>query len=124
MGRELREQGRYAGEARLKLRWADFTTHTRQQPLASPRCDTMALRDAARTLFGSFLPLRGPVRLIGFGVTRLTDQRDAQLELFADGPGARDKHERISRTVDAIRNRFGPGSIGSGLGRPDGAGRA
>ncbi len=110
VGRHLREEQRYAGEARLKLRWADFTTITRQRPLPAPSCDDDALHAAARALFGA-IRLAAPVRLIGFGVARLADHPPAQPDLFETADGSRARRERLSRTVDDIRRRFGRASL-------------
>jgi nucleotidyltransferase/DNA polymerase involved in DNA repair len=109
VGGRLRADGRYAGLARLKLRWQDFKTITRQRPVKPPCCDDFSLRTAAFELFRAE-KLVTSVRLIGFGVSDLRNEPEAQLSLF--GENDRERHERLSRTVDRIRNRFGDTSIG------------
>jgi DNA polymerase-4 len=115
VGSRLRQKERYAGTVRLKLRWQSFKTITRQQPLAPPCCDDTALRAAALALLRS--EITGPhaaVRLIGFGVCDLRDCPPEQLSLFGDETADREKRERLSRSVDQLRQRFGPNAVGRG----------
>ena len=121
VGRQLREVGRYAGDVQLKVRWADFTTITRQKTLNPPVCDDTALRSVCMDLFGA-VKLVASVRLIGFGVGRLEFMREQQLLLFDEFSSQRDKHERLSRTVDRIRKRFGSDSITRAAARRRGEG--
>ena len=122
VGRQLRKAGRYAGVARLKLRRKGFETITRQRPFASPACDDFSLRTAAEGLFEAET-IDQPVRLVGFGVSRLQAEPRQQLDLFADAAGPADsKRERLNRTVDSLRDRLGDATIGraSALPRKDG----
>lgn len=114
VGRQVREAGRYAGVAKLKLRWKGFETLTRQRPLEPPACDDFSLRRAAEALFEA-QPIERPVRLVGFGVARLQNEPHRQLDLFADIQGPADeKKERLARTVDALRDRLGDTTIRRG----------
>ena len=122
VGRQLRKADRYAAVTRLKLRWKGFETITRQRPLGSPACDDFSLRAAAAALFDAETIDR-PVRLVGFGVSRLQNEPRQQLDLFADAAGPADaKRERLNRTVDSLRERLGGTTIGraSALPRRDG----
>jgi DNA polymerase-4 len=110
VGIRLRAAGRYAAVVHLKLRWKGFKTITRQCPLPTPSCDDFTLRDAARVLLGREA-ITKPVRLVGFGVSRLTDTPGAQLSLFETGEAA-SRREQLSRAVDGIRDRYGERSIG------------
>jgi len=111
VGGELRADGRAAGLARLKVRWKNFETLTRQMPLNPPARDDFTLREAARRLLAG-VPLRAPVRLIGFGVSHFRSAAvGGQLELFDARPPARDRKERLSATVDRLRRQFGPAAV-------------
>ena len=110
VGRRLRKAGKYAGVARLKLRWKNFQTITRQIPLVPPRCDDFRLRTVALELFAAE-KLIAPVRLIGFGVSQLTLQSVGQLALFAEPAGRTRRAETLSRAVDDIRRKFGAEAI-------------
>ncbi|MCE9615187.1 MAG: DNA polymerase IV [Lentisphaerae bacterium] len=109
VGRRLRAEAFYAGVAHLKLRWHGFKTITRQRPLEKPCCDDITLRQAADALLAAE-SLTQPVRLVGFGVSHLTERPEQQLALFQTG-ASDPRRERLSRTVDKIRTRHGPGSI-------------
>jgi DNA polymerase-4 len=111
VGRQLRESGRSAGGVQIKLRWKGFETITRQKKLDSPVTDDFTLAEAALGLFEREKLIK-PVRLIGVGVYALADGRGGQMSLFDDAPIR--KREKISRTVDSIRKRFGNGSIRRG----------
>ncbi len=108
VGRRLREGGWYAGTARLKIRYAPFRTITRQCPLRPPACDDFTLRAAARQLWRAE-NAGGAVRLVGFGVTRLT--RTPGEPLLFDDLDARRRLERLSRVVDELNRRYGPGAV-------------
>jgi len=113
VGRRLREAGKYAGLARIKLRWKGFETITRQRVLDQPVCDDFSLRSSADALLGG-VTLDGPVRLIGFGVGHLDSAPDEQLSLFDDDGPARGKRVRLSETLDTIQKRHGRESIRRG----------
>ncbi|MDP6525695.1 MAG: DNA polymerase IV [Kiritimatiellia bacterium] len=114
VGRRLRESGKLAGVARLKIRWKGFKTITRQRTLNHPCRDDFSLREIATELFMTE-ELVKPVRLIGFGVSGLTDRASRQLGLF-DDISDRSKREQLSRAVDDIRREHGSKSIGRGSG--------
>ncbi len=111
VGRRVRAHGRYANVGRLKLRWSDFRTITRQAPFETAVCDDFSLRAMALRLFDAE-KLVQPVRLIGFGVSGFSDGRSEQLSLFDAAPEAREKRERLCRTVDSLREKLGDNALG------------
>jgi DNA polymerase-4 len=113
VGRSLRESGMAASTARIKLRWKDFSTITRQRPLEPPVNDSDTLRESAAGLF-AVEKLQQPVRLIGFGVSGLDGRRDRQLSLFDDHSAQREKRERLSGAVDKILAQYGDDGIWRG----------
>ncbi len=114
VGQRLRASGRFATVGRIKLRWSNFKTITRQRPLAPAACDDITLRELALALFEAE-PLLQAVRLIGFGVSGLVDERSAeQPDLFtfaADQPSQRERRERLSQTIDQLRANLGEKSV-------------
>ncbi len=110
VGRHLRRHGQYARLAWLKLRWQGFETRTRQRPFPCAVQDDFALREMADHLWQAERSHR-PVRLIGFGVSRLCATADVQLNLF-ETVGKAERQLRVSRAVDDLRQRLGPDSIG------------
>ena len=113
----LRKAGYFATTVHLKIRWADFSTITRQTKLAIPSCDDTTLRETGMALLNEHLRDQ-PVRLIGFGTSGLveTDQPQTdQLDLF-DCPDTtlHEKRSRLSRAADHIKKKYGPNSIQRG----------
>jgi DNA polymerase-4 len=71
VGEQLRRAGLYAGTVKLKLRWPDFTTITRQASLRPPTDEGEAIGRAAFCLFAAVWQAGRPVRLLGVGVAGL-----------------------------------------------------
>lgn len=107
VSRDLRQSGLGATTVKLKLRWPDFTTPTRQLSLAQPVDDGETILAAARRLLARLWQPGQKVRLIGIGVSGLTD-RPRQMGLF-DTPDPR--QEKLYSTVRAVRARFGEGAL-------------
>ncbi|MEV8330895.1 DNA polymerase IV [Streptomyces niveus] len=91
--RRLRESGHSGRTIVLKVRRYDFSTLTRSETLRGPTDDPGVVREAAGRLLES-LDTTGGVRLLGVGVTGLTDytQEDlfAQAAADAEAAGATD----------------------------------
>jgi DNA polymerase-4 len=107
VGRELRQSGLCATTVKLKLRWPDFTTPTRQMTFAQASDDGEQIYAQASQLFARLWQPGQKVRLIGVGVSGLTDQ-PRQMGLF-DAPDERT--EKLTATVSAVRARFGENAI-------------
>ena len=110
VGQRFRTAPRWARTARLKLRDAGFNTITRQAPFPKPSRDDISFRALALQLFDQAYPPRArSIRLIGFGVTNIQDHpENDEPSLFADPTDERQrKRERLSDTLDALRERFG-----------------
>jgi len=110
VGRRLRSQGYAGSTVRLKLRWPDFTTISRQTQLGHPTDLDNEIYSSARHLLGKVWRPGRPVRLIGVGVADLGPPI-RQLDLF-DRSWEHD--EKLMRAVDGIRKRYGPGSLKRG----------
>lgn len=70
-GKRLRAADRLGTTVKLKLRWSDFTTITRQATLPAPIERDEQIVEAALALFEKAWPPERLVRLIGVGVTGL-----------------------------------------------------
>jgi DNA polymerase-4 len=98
-GAELRRRALTATTVTLKLRYNDFTTITRQHPLARPSDAHQELFGVARDLLRQALTERqAPVRLLGVRVSGLTPAV-RQLELFDD---SRTRTRRLNDAIDAL----------------------
>jgi DNA polymerase IV len=106
----LREKNLCAGTIRLKIRWPDFTTLTRQVSLDLPADQDGVIFDAAIGMLNSAWSPGRPVRLIGVAATRLAE-RAHQLSLW-DTPNQ--KERRLLDALDTLRERFGDDVVSSG----------
>jgi DNA polymerase-4 len=101
----LRRHNLAAGSVQLKLRYEGFETLTRQAQLPYQARDSGPLFDTAVALLRRTLVAGRGVRLIGLTAISLTDAQ--QLTLF----GRPDRDGRLTRSIDAVRERFGPAAI-------------
>ncbi|GAB4517528.1 MAG: DNA polymerase IV [Anaerolineae bacterium] len=111
VGLRLRQMALQGTTIKLKLRWADFTTLTRQMTFPHAVDQDDEIYEAALQLFHEAW-LRGrPVRLIGVGISGLEDTA-RQLSLFETDDDKRGR--RLQATLDELRDRFGEKSIKRG----------
>lgn len=104
----LRREGLAARTVKIKVRWPPFETITRQVTLAQP---TDLDRDLFEAAWALFLKVWAPgkrVRLIGLGAANLTEAA-RQLEMF--DAGSREKEAKVTRVVDALREKYGWESV-------------
>ena len=111
VGRRLRREGYHAHGVTLKFRDHNFKTLTRASMLSQPTDLGEELFQAAMTLLQGVQWTGKRVRLLGVTATRLLSGETPsgeQLHLFRK---ASEPKERLARTIDAIRERFGAGAI-------------
>jgi DNA polymerase-4 len=114
VGRRLRQHGLRGHLVRLKLRYPDFRTITRQRKVQATDDDLVLFRTAGALLRENW-PGQPGIRLLGITAGDLAPAAgSAQRELFARGA---DKASEVLRAMDAIRERFGEDAIHHGLER-------
>ncbi len=123
VGGRLRKSGKLAGTARIKLRFSDFATITRQASFPAALNSDRELIACALALLKRERVKR-PIRLVGFGVSNLVtpDQvKPAQPELFAELSGRQPdaRNRKIDQAVDRLRHSFGNGVIKRGKWAPN-----
>jgi nucleotidyltransferase/DNA polymerase involved in DNA repair len=114
VGRRLRHSQLRARKVVLKLRYENFSTHTKQRSLDAPTQANDEIAGLAITLFNEFL-LDRRIRLIGVGTTdlsRVKPENGGQLGLFSDADKAENK--TLDNALDEIRSKFGPTSLRRG----------
>ncbi len=101
----LRHHDLAARSVQLKLRYEGFETLTRQAPLPHATREADPIYQAGLALLRRTLVEARGVRLIGLTAISLTQAQ--QLTLF-DGV---DRSDRLTRSIDAVRERFGDRAI-------------
>jgi DNA polymerase IV len=115
--RQLHEAGMCCHTIKIKLRWSDFTTITRQATLESATDKQKIIYETALALFEKAWPPRRPVRLLGVGASGLCDN-DApertfrQLQLW-DEDSIKDRP--LQEAITDLQQRFGKQAVQIGL---------
>lgn len=103
VGRRLRESEVAGTTVRIKVRWPDFTTITRQTRLRQPSDQDGEIFQAAQELFDRVWRPGKAVRLLGVGMAGLGPPL-RQLGLF---DRRWEEDSRLLKAVDAIRTKYG-----------------
>ena len=100
----LRSAGLKAAVVMIKVRLADFSTHSRRRSLAPATHATAMVAGVAMELLATWLDEhpRAAVRLLGVAVSEFSQL--AQQDLFENSPA---KDSRLDVAVDEVRRRFG-----------------
>lgn len=101
----LRDSSRLTSVVTVKIRYADFNTHTRQKRIPYTAQDSILL-PLVTELFQQLYQRRQLIRLIGVRFSGLV-AGSPQLSLFDDTP----EELNLMSAMDKIRRRFGPGAI-------------
>ncbi|GAA4683611.1 DNA polymerase IV [Frondihabitans cladoniiphilus] len=113
VGRRLRAAGAVGRTVVLKLRFGDFQTITRSKTLADPTDLGRRIYEEVRGVYEATGKQDTPIRLVGVRVEQLTFSDDASatgaVGLWDDDADWREAES----TMDALRARFGPGSVTS-----------
>ncbi len=105
----LRRHGLKCRTVAVSVRDAELFSFERQGKLAAPSCVSSDIAARAMGLFREHYGWEKPIRSIGVrGAELVTADSLTQLDLFAADTADR---EALERTVDGIRQRFGPYSV-------------
>ncbi len=103
VGTRVRSAGLVGSTVRIKLRWPDFSTFTRQMRLSQPTDQDGEIYAAALKLFTDNWRPGKAVRLLGVGIADLGPPV-RQLELFDHGW---EQDHKLLKAVDDIREKYG-----------------
>ena len=108
----LRAHGMWASSVQLSVKDPQMKLITRQAPLPSPVCTGRELAQAALALLAANWRFPAPVRALTVTALNLSHSAPEQLTLFDEGASSRsDKHERLEKSLDAIRGKYGHAAI-------------
>jgi DNA polymerase IV len=110
VGRHLREAELAGMTVKVKLRWPDFTTLTRQVTLSQPTDQDEEIYATALALLNNVRSKGKAVRLIGVGVSGLRPPL-RQLELWGQEA---EKRRKLQGVLDEVQQKFGDKSIRRG----------
>jgi DNA polymerase-4 len=111
VGKKLRADHLVGSTIKIKLRWSNFTTITRQSKLAMPTDLDSEIAQAALRLFEKNWVPGKPVRLIGVGVSGLSTSFH-QLSLWDQTlPAKHEKERNLKKALDELHSKFGDTSI-------------
>ena len=107
----MRKGNKKGSTIKVKLRWSDFSTITRQKTLDSPTDDSNIIFDFAKLLFYENWIKGQPVRLLGVGVSNFEKPID-QLSLWDTKDIV--KQTKIIKAIKEINKKFGDNKIFKG----------
>ncbi len=102
---KLRKNNRLTGTVSVKIRYADFETHTMQKRIPYTAFDHILSKNI-KEVFSKLFSRRLRVRLIGIKFSELIDGNQ-QLDLFDKTP----ELTKLYQSLDKIRTRFGENAI-------------
>jgi len=102
----LHAHGYFARLVRIKVRFADFATHTHQMRLPEPTDNAVLITEAALSLLARPGGWEEGVRLLGVSVGELVPAEFRTIHLFAP--------EELSRTILELRRKFGESAVSLG----------
>ncbi len=115
VGRRLRKRGMVCQTVQLGIRDPEFRNRSRQVTLERPTNATRALIDTSMELLRAHWDLTQPVRLLSVTTANLLPEGQSceQLSLFdgAEDMQRRERQQKLDKTVDALRERFGKQSV-------------
>ena len=110
VGRRLRKKELAGTTVKLKIRWPDFTTLTRQVTLPNLTNNDSEIANTALGLMHKIRKSSQPVRLIGVGVSGLGAPM-RQLELWEAGS---EKERKLQEVLDELQEKYGESAIKRG----------
>jgi DNA polymerase-4 len=112
VARQLRKNELAGKTVKLKIRWSDFTTLTRQTTLSTSTDNEDEIFHTAVKLMKTVRKQNQPVRLIGVGVSGI-GAPIRQLSLWDAGAGS-EKSRKLQEVMDELQEKYGRNVIKHG----------
>ncbi|HWR24397.1 MAG TPA: DNA polymerase IV [Feifaniaceae bacterium] len=109
----MRRHGVKGAAVQVTIKDQDLKVITRQKPLTAPSYLAADLSKAAMELIEASWKIGTPIRMLTVTALKLVPEGMAaeQISLLEDSRPRREKRERLEKTLDTIRDKFGRGSI-------------
>ena len=114
VGAEVRSSGERCRTIQISIKYGDFKSITRQITVA-PTYLTKDIYNNGISLLKKNWDTTRPVRLLGISVSEFeSDREEEQLSLFSSAQISHtsEKEEKLEKTIDALRQKFGMNKIG------------
>lgn len=105
VGYSLRKKSTKGSTFTLKIRLTGFETHTIQETIPFPISDDFSMTEIAFKLFDKIYKKNQWIRLIGFGVSHLTQPDDPPADLFSEQLTG--KQNKVFEHIDKIKSKYG-----------------
>jgi len=111
----LRKHKMKAFGVKVDIKNTSLKTISRQQQLYTPSNLAETIADTAIAIIHKSWKMNEPIRMLTITAINLCDENQAeQLSLFADQNISTEKNEKVERTMDDIRKKFGTSAISFG----------
>ena len=116
VGARMRRQQVEAYTVQIQIKSPELKLISRQETLKTPTSSTKEIYQTAMNIAARSWDLKRPVRMLTVGCTNFAEPgAPQQISLFEEETSEKhDRQVKLETAVDAIRRRFGEGSIGFG----------
>lgn len=117
VSRHMRSNCAMAYSVSVTIRYLDFKNKSHQCQLSSPIDTTKAVYGTAKKLLSEMWQNHKPLRLMSITLSNLTKDKTAgvQMSLFGEAENLNnERDEKLDKTLDSIRGRFGSGIVQRG----------
>ena len=106
----LREKGLKCKTVQVQIKTPEFKVIQRQKPLSHPTFLSHEIRNTAMEILKSSWNIGSPIRMLTVTANNLIDEKSAgtyQLSLFDEPKEDNKKTEKLERTIDALKEKYG-----------------
>lgn len=109
----MRKLGVKCSTVQVQIKNPQFRTISRQRKLKHPTYLEKEISDAAMDIIRSSWNFRNPIRMITVTGANIIPEHSAaeQISFFDTDNHSREKRESLEKTMDALKNKFGSGTV-------------
>lgn len=116
VGARMRAKGVKGSTVQVQIRNPDFKTIQRQRKLEHPTYLSKEIRAAAMEIVKDCWSMESPIRMMSVGLSNIVGENEVteQMSLFDESPEKRIKAEKLEKTLDSLKNKFGVETVSLG----------